>query len=81
MSKPKSSRDAEVSAAFTKFYLQRSTMEFSEDLDGIRSADDFKDDALPLLINALQQGTSLFSVEEQRKIMAAGMEKEKQARE
>ena len=68
--------DAEVTAAFTKFYLQRATTEFSEDLDRLRGADDFKDDALPLLISALQKGTSLFSIEEQRRIVMAGMEKD-----
>jgi ribosome assembly protein 3 len=51
-------------------------MEFEEDLDRIRGADDFKDDALPLLINALQQGTSFFSIEEQRRIVMAGLEKD-----
>ena len=74
--------DADVKAAFTKFYMQRATTEFSEDLDKMRGADDFKDDALPLLINALQQGTTLFSVEEQRRIVMAGLEKgEKKAGE
>ncbi|KAE9369616.1 putative ribosome assembly protein 3 [Stipitochalara longipes BDJ] len=68
--------DAEVTAAFTKFYMQRATTEFSEDLDRLRGADDFKDDALPLLINALQQGTSLFSIEEQRRIVQASVEKD-----
>ncbi|PMD42405.1 hypothetical protein L207DRAFT_456689 [Hyaloscypha variabilis F] len=68
--------DAEVNDAFTKFYLQRATTEFSEDLDRLRGADDFNKDALPLLINALQQGTSLFSMEEQRRIVMAGVEKD-----
>jgi ribosome assembly protein 3 len=71
--------DAEVSAAFTKFYMQRVTMEFSEDLDRVRGADDFKDDALPLLINALQQGTSVFSIEEQKRIVTAAEEKGEQS--
>jgi ribosome assembly protein 3 len=68
--------DADVTAAFTKFYMQRSTIEFSEDLDRIRVADDFKDDALPLLVNALQQGTSLFSIEDQKRIVMVGMKKD-----
>ena len=68
--------DAEVTAAFTKFYMQRATTEFSEDLDRLRGADDFKDDALPLLINVLQQGTSLFSIEEQKRIVMSGIEKD-----
>ena len=55
--------------------MQRATVEFAEDLDKIRGADDFKDDALLLLVNALQQGTSLFSIEEQRRIVTAGIEK------
>jgi ribosome assembly protein 3 len=69
-------KDTEIQAAFTKYYMQRATTEFAEDLDKIRGADDFKDDALPLLINALQQGTSTFSIEEQRRIVTAGMQKE-----
>ena len=56
--------------------MQRATTEFAEDLDKVRGADDFKGDALPLLINALQQGTSVFSIEEQRRIVTAGIEKE-----
>jgi ribosome assembly protein 3 len=71
--------DADVAAAFTKFYMQRATTEFSEDLDRIRGADDFKDDAVPLLIKALQQGTALFSIEEQTRIVMAGMEKDEKA--
>jgi ribosome assembly protein 3 len=68
--------DAEVTDAFTKFYLQRATTEFSEDLDRLRGADDFNKDGLPLLINAVQQGTSLFSMEEKRRIVMAGVEKD-----
>lgn len=62
--------DEEVSAAFTSFYLQRATQEFSEDLDKIRNADDFRSDAIPILISALSQGTSMFSSADQRRIVA-----------
>lgn len=68
--------DADVSEEFTKFYMQRATTEFAEDLDRIRNTEDFKDDALAILINALQQGVSVFSVEEQRRIVAAGRKAE-----
>lgn len=68
--------DAEVTAAFTKFYMQRATTEFAEDLDRLRGADDFKDDALPILIRTLQQGTTLFLIEEQRRVAQAGVEEE-----
>ncbi|KAI4592470.1 hypothetical protein KJ359_011167 [Pestalotiopsis sp. 9143b] len=61
-----------ASAEFTSFYLQQATKEFAEDLDKARSADDFKGDALPLLIQALQQGTALFSSADQRRVTDAG---------
>ncbi len=63
---------------FTNFYLQRATVEFAEDLDKIRNADDFKDEALPVLIQALRQGTGLFSAEEQRRVVSAAVENGKQ---
>ena len=66
--------DAEISAAFTKIYMQRATAEFSEDLDKIRGADDFKDDALEILIDSLRQGTGVFKAEEKRRIVTSGVE-------
>lgn len=71
---PKEMTDAEVSASFSKFYRQRAAQEFAEDLDRVRGAEDFRDDLLPLLINALQQGTSVFSIEEQKRVITAGVE-------
>ncbi|KAI8953242.1 ribosome-assembly protein 3-domain-containing protein [Xylaria longipes] len=64
-------KDQDIKADFTSYYLQQSTKEFAEDLDKIRSADDFKGDALPMLINSLQQGTSMFSAADQRRIVDA----------
>lgn len=78
-SNPGEMTDADVSAAFTKYYMQRATQEFAEDLDQLRGADDFRDDALPLLVNALQQGASLFSIEEQRRIVTAGLAKDQKS--
>lgn len=63
--------DAEISELFTKFYMQRATTEFAEDLDRIRNTEDFNDDSLAILVNALQQGTSAFSIEEQRRVVTA----------
>ncbi|RYP41822.1 hypothetical protein DL768_010445 [Monosporascus sp. mg162] len=64
--------DATASADFTSYYLQRATMEFSEDLDKIRGADDFKGrDALPMLVQSLQQGTSMFSAADRKRILDA----------
>ncbi|CAD6501304.1 BgTH12-01556 [Blumeria graminis f. sp. triticale] len=63
--------DTEVSSTFAKIFMTKVAEELSDDLDELRKADDFKDDALPILINALQQGTSLFSRDEQRRIVLA----------
>ncbi|KAK8076120.1 hypothetical protein PG994_003392 [Apiospora phragmitis] len=58
----------EASSEFTSFYLQQATKELAEDLDKARTADDFKGDALSMLIKALQQGTALFTPAEQKRI-------------
>ncbi|KAK3305547.1 ribosome-assembly protein 3-domain-containing protein [Chaetomium strumarium] len=68
---PPQKSDQEIAAEFTSYYLQRATKEFAEDLDKVRAADDFKNDALQILVSALQQGTTLFSPEEQRRIVMA----------
>ncbi|KAG9676152.1 hypothetical protein KCU99_g4163, partial [Aureobasidium melanogenum] len=52
--------DAEAEDAFTSFYLRQMTTEFAEDLDKIRSAGDFNDKSLGLLISALKQGRECF---------------------
>lgn len=53
-------RDTEAEDAFTSFYLRQMTTEFAEDLDKIRSAGDFNDKSLGLLIGALKQGRECF---------------------
>ncbi|KAI0857550.1 ribosome-assembly protein 3-domain-containing protein [Xylaria cubensis] len=67
----KDQKTTAAAADFTSYYLQQSTKEFAEDLDKIRSADDFKADALPMLIKSLQQGTSMFSAADQQRIVDA----------
>lgn len=69
---PPISKEHELDAAFTKFYMQQATTEFAEDLDKVRQASDFKDDALPILIQALQQGTEMWGIEEKRRVVLAG---------
>lgn len=68
---PPQKSDQEVTTEFTSYYLQRATKEFAEDLDKVRAADDFKNDAVQILVSALQQGTALFTPEEQRRIITA----------
>ncbi|KAK1777649.1 ribosome-assembly protein 3-domain-containing protein [Copromyces sp. CBS 386.78] len=74
MTDSKQKTHQEVSSEFTSYYLQRATKEFAEDLDKVRTADDFKNDAIHLLVNALQQGTALFSPDEQRRIVETAAE-------
>ncbi|KAM0243863.1 hypothetical protein ACHAP5_006815 [Fusarium lateritium] len=58
------------SPEFASYYLQRTTQELSEDLDKVRNAEDFKADSIPFLVHALQQGTGLFSSEDQKRVVA-----------
>lgn len=50
--------------AFTSFYLRQMTTEFAEDLDKIRSAGDFDNESISMLVAALQQGRSCFTEDE-----------------
>ncbi len=72
MAKTSQATDAQVSEEFTRYYMQRATEEFAEDLDAMRTADDFQDSAFPMLVHALQQGTSIFSIEDKRRVVAEG---------
>jgi ribosome assembly protein 3 len=64
--------NSEVS--FNRYYMQRVATEFEEDLDRVRNAGDFDENALPQLVNALQQGVLVFSVEDRRRIGVEGVE-------
>lgn len=54
---------------FASYYLRKITQELADDLDKIRSANDFSERSLPILIHALQQGQGIFSEEEKAMIM------------
>jgi ribosome assembly protein 3 len=64
--------DPEVSVAFRRYYMQQATVEFADDLDRVRGAEDFNDSAIQLLVGALAAGTAVFSIEDQRRIVKAG---------
>ncbi|PVH76019.1 hypothetical protein DL98DRAFT_518249 [Cadophora sp. DSE1049] len=72
----KEPKEADIEAAFAKFYMQRVTAEFADDLEKLRTSDDFKDEAVPMLIAALKGGTAMFSREEKKRIVLAGREKD-----
>ena len=54
--------------SFQSFYLRKVAEELAEDLDKARSASDFSERSLPILIQALQQGIGVFSKEERIRI-------------
>jgi ribosome assembly protein 3 len=62
-------QDAEPQSDFASFYLRHITQELADDLDKIRSANDFSEKSLPILIHALKQGEAIFSDEEKAMIM------------
>ncbi|KAI9052550.1 hypothetical protein LZ554_003893 [Drepanopeziza brunnea f. sp. 'monogermtubi'] len=68
--------DAQISKEFTQFYMERATREFEDDLEKLRTSEDFKSESLPILIAALQAGASLFSAAEKRRVVVAGREVE-----
>ncbi|KAF2096359.1 hypothetical protein NA57DRAFT_21283, partial [Rhizodiscina lignyota] len=53
---------------FSQFYLRHVTAALADDLDKVRSASDFNDDRLGMLIRALKQGEATFSDEEKKSI-------------
>ncbi|KAL2185949.1 hypothetical protein L209DRAFT_743356 [Thermothelomyces heterothallicus CBS 203.75] len=70
---PPQKSDKEVAAEFTSYYLQRATTEFAEDLDKVRAADDFKNDALQILVTSttkhLNCGTKKYQAEKFRRAL------------
>lgn len=59
-----------VDEEFDAIYIRKITTELADDLDKVRSAQDFKANSIPMLIHALKQGESLFSGEEKRRVVA-----------
>ena len=59
------------SPAFESYYLQRATQEMAEDLDKVRNTNDFKAESIHSLVHALKQGTSQFSADDQKRVVAA----------
>lgn len=73
--KPAASTKPEVAPGklaedFDAIYIRKITTELADDLDKVRSAQDFKANSIPMLIHALKQGESLFSAEEKRRVVA-----------
>ncbi|CAF9920214.1 MAG: hypothetical protein HETSPECPRED_004196 [Heterodermia speciosa] len=58
-----------ASKDFESLYLQRVTAEFADDIDRLRKANDFSEESLPILIEALKQGACVYSEDEKRAMM------------
>ncbi|KAL1602783.1 hypothetical protein SLS60_006204 [Paraconiothyrium brasiliense] len=56
---------------FSSIYLKKVTAELADDLVKVRDAQDFKASSLPMLVHALRQGSSIYSVEEKKRIVNA----------
>ncbi|RDW67920.1 hypothetical protein BP6252_09316 [Coleophoma cylindrospora] len=69
---PKALSDGDVQNLFTKYLMQRATIEFADDLNAIRESDDFKGaSSLQLLVKALEQGNASFTTDEQRRVVCS----------
>ena len=54
---------------FEQYYLSTVTKEFASDIDKLRAAPDFRDHFVPILVEALGQGVSIYSDEEKARVM------------
>ncbi|KAM0717404.1 hypothetical protein Q7P37_007256 [Cladosporium fusiforme] len=71
---PASKSKAESEQAFESFYLRQAAQEFSDDLDKLRGASDFKgQSSVELLVSALKQGGACFSADERSRVAGGGL--------
>ena len=70
---PKSEETTHNADSFEDFYLQQITREFADDIDKIRTAGDFTEKSLPVLVAALKQGATIYTEEERRDWGAGAM--------
>ena len=68
---PAQPKSTEQPEDFTAWYLRKATSEFADDLDKLRSTNDFTDESLQMLIFTLKQSEMLFEEEEKRRILGA----------
>lgn len=66
---PSQTPKADAEEAFESFYLRQAAKEFSDDLDKLRGASDFKgQSSVELLVGALKQGGACFSGDERKRV-------------
>jgi hypothetical protein len=67
--------EAAAEQNFASFYLRQTTQEFADDLDKLRTASDFNDRSVELLVDSLQKGTACFSKQDRIRVGRVGVEK------
>jgi len=66
-----SQTQTQIQEEFTALYLRKIAAELADDLDKVRSAQDFKANSVPMLVHALKQGERLYSAEEKARVIGA----------
>ncbi len=67
---PEELEPEKINALFEKYYLHQLATEYADELDALRSADDFTDASLPVLMTALKQGIELFEEREKMGVVS-----------
>jgi ribosome assembly protein 3 len=57
---------------YENYYLRKATAEFAGDIDKVRSASDFNDKSVAILIDAIRQGVTAIPLEERRRVASIG---------
>ena len=68
---PSKPQPVDPEKAFEDFCLRQATKEFANDLDKLRSASDFREGSVLLLIKGLKQGTACFGRQERERVGSA----------
>ncbi|CAI6339025.1 unnamed protein product [Periconia digitata] len=63
--------ETDTDEEFAAMYLRKVTGELGDDLIKVREAQDFKSSSLPMLVHALKQGRSMYSIDEKKRVVGA----------
>lgn len=65
---PISAAESASSDDFAAQYLRHVTSEFADEIERLRKAKDFRDSSVPILVEALKQGSEMYSVDERTRL-------------
>ncbi|KAG8529290.1 uncharacterized protein KY384_005925 [Bacidia gigantensis] len=66
------SNEERAAEDFGSRYLRQVTADFADDIEKLRTASDFKESSVPVLIQALKEGAANFTEKEKREMMDQG---------